>query len=378
MKLAIVRQRYNPYGGAERFVERALAALAAQGNDITLLTRSWEGAPRQGFRVQTVNPPYARLLGGRAARDRSFASAVRDEMARGDYDLVQSHERIAGCDIFRAGDGIHAAWLAHRAPLLSSAGRLATRFSPFHRALLTAERAMFTHPDLKAVICNSRLVADEAAAHYGVPAERLEVIYNGVDTDDFHPTLATTHRRAWRAGQGIPAEVPLLLFVGSGFARKGLPQLLRALAQPGLEDLWLAVVGADRKLPAMVRLVRQLGLAPRVRLSGPLGDVRPAYGAADAFVLPTHYDPCPNAVLEAMACGLPTLTTSACGAKEWITAENGVVVAPYDQEALVAGLAALCNLAARPACRAAARAAVAPLTLDAMATRLLALYSRLV
>ena len=101
MKLAIVRQRYNPYGGAERFVERALLALAGQGADITLITRNWEGAPRADFHQVTCDPPYSRLFGGRTARDRSFAAAVQAEMTRGAYDIVQSHERIPGCTVFR-------------------------------------------------------------------------------------------------------------------------------------------------------------------------------------------------------------------------------------------------------------------------------------
>ena len=109
MKIAIVRQRYNPFGGAERFVERALGALAAEGAEVSLITRNWDGAPREGFRQITCDPPYSRLFGGRAARDRSFAAAAQREMARGGFDITQSHERIPGCMIFRAGDGVHAA-----------------------------------------------------------------------------------------------------------------------------------------------------------------------------------------------------------------------------------------------------------------------------
>ncbi|HXE38982.1 MAG TPA: glycosyltransferase family 4 protein, partial [Azonexus sp.] len=161
MKIAIVRQRYNPYGGAERFVERALGALAAEGAEVSLITRSWDGAPREGFRQITCDPKYSRLLGGRAARDRSFAGCAQAEMSRGGFDITQSHERIPGCMIFRAGDGVHAAWLAHRARVLSPLQRLAQAVSPYHRYVVGAERAMFGHPALKAVICNSQMVADE-------------------------------------------------------------------------------------------------------------------------------------------------------------------------------------------------------------------------
>ncbi|MFN4343129.1 MAG: glycosyltransferase family 4 protein [Azonexus sp.] len=378
MKIAIIRQRYNPFGGAERFVERALGALAGEGAEVSLITRNWDGAPRAGFRQITCDPPYSRLFGGRAARDRSFAAAAQAEMAKGGFDITQSHERIPGCMIFRAGDGVHAAWLDHRARSLGSLQRLTQRWSPYHRYVLGAERAMFAHPALQAVICNSQMVADEVARYYGVTRDKLQVIYNGVDTEAFHPGLAGQHREATRSAAGIPDDAPVLLFVGSGFERKGVPQLLRAAARMQRTDARIVIVGADRKLSAMRKLSGQLGLSERVLFTGPLKDVRPWYGAADGFVLPTLYDPCPNAALEALASGLPVLTSTTCGAQEWVRAgENGWVVDAVDINGLAKRLDDLAGLAGNAAARKAARAVAEPLTLPAMADRLLALYHRL-
>ena len=132
--------------------------------------------------VLTCDPDYR----GRVARDRSFAGCVQQAMAEGDFDLVQSHERIPGCTLYRAGDGVHAAWLKHRARLLNPLQCLAQRLDPYHRYVLQAEREMFLHPHLRAVICNSRLVQDEIVAHFGLPREKLPIIRNGVDLDAFH------------------------------------------------------------------------------------------------------------------------------------------------------------------------------------------------
>ena len=378
MKIAIIRQRYNPYGGAERFVERALGALANEGAEVTLITRNWDGAPREGFRQITCDPAYSRLLGGRTARDRSFAACAQGEMARGGFDITQSHERIPGCMIFRAGDGVHAAWLAHRARVLGPLQRLSQRVSAYHRYVLAAEKAMFEHPALRAVICNSPMVAAEVSNYYGLSADKLPVIYNGVDIAAFHPSLADEFRAATRAQAAIPQDAPLLLFVGSGFERKGVPQLLRAFAAARTEEAHLVIVGADRKLKAMQALAARLGVARRVHFTGPLKDVRPWYGAADGFVLPTLYDPCPNAALEALACGLPVVTSTTCGAQAWVSAgDNGWVVDALEREALAARLDDLCALAGNSTARQAARAVAEPLTLAAMADRLLALYRSL-
>ena len=375
MKIAIVRQRYNPFGGAERFVERALGALASEGAEVTLITRNWDGAPRQGFKQITCDPPYSRLFGGRAARDRSFAEAAKIEMAKGGFDITQSHERIPGCMIFRAGDGVHAAWLAHRARVLGPLQRLSQQCAPYHRYVLAAEREMFANPALRAVICNSQMVAEEISHFYGVDRSKLPVIYNGVDTTVFHPALADEFRERTRAEAGIRADVPVLLFVGSGFERKGVPQLLRAAAQMQSCATQIVIVGADRKLKAMQALASKLGLDKRVHFTGPLKDVRPWYGAADGFVLPTLYDPCPNAALEALACGLPLVTSTTCGAQEWVASGvNGWVVDAIDQPELARRLDDLAALAGNAAARRAARASVEALTLPAMAERLLALY----
>lgn len=378
MKIAIIRQRYNPFGGAERFVERALAALADEGAEVTLITRSWDGASREGFRQIICDPTYSRLFGGRAARDRSFAAAAKIEMARGGFDITQAHERIPGCMIFRAGDGVHAAWLDHRARILNPIQRLAQRFSGFHRYVLAAEKAMFEHPALKAVICNSHMVADEIERYYGVDRNKLHVIYNGVDTAVFHPGLADEYRVKVRQSLKIPDSAPVLLYVGSGFERKGVPQLLQAFSGLSNKTSHLLIVGADRRLNSMKSLANSLGLVDRVFFIGGVKDVRPYYGVSDGFVLPTLYDPCPNSVLEAMACGLPVITSTQCGAREWISeSKNGWVFDPMDQVALTTSLSNLCSLAGQVEPRQSARKAVAGLTLPAMSERLLMLYKNI-
>jgi len=378
VKIAIIRQRYNPYGGAERFVERALAALVAEGVAVDLITRNWDGAPAAGFHQITCDPPYSRLWGGRAARDRSFAAGVQRLLARGGYDITQSHERIPGCMVFRAGDGVHAAWLEHRGRQLSRLGRLALRLDPYHRHALDAEGRMFAHPALRAVICNSRMVAEEIRRHYGIDPDRIHVIYNGVDTARFHPDVAAGYREQQRRQLGLAASTPLLLFVGSGFERKGVPALLEAFAAMDNRQAHLALVGADRRLAAMRGLADRLGLGARVHFAGPQREVLPWYGAADGFVLPTLYDPCPNAALEALACGLPIVTSTTCGAREWVReGENGWVVDALDVRELGLCLDRLCAWRGQGAPREQARHAVAGLSLEAMSNRLLTLYRQL-
>lgn len=371
MKLALVRQTYTPYGGAERFVERALTALREQDIDVTVIARNWQGEAGPGF--LRCNPFFL----GRTWRDAGFARCVRRIIASGRFDLVQSHERIPGCHIYRAGDGVHATWLDLRNAARGVSLRLTFAISPWHRYTLAAEAAMFGHPDLRAVICNSRMVKEDIARRFGVAECKLHVIYNGVDLGHFHPGLRQEHRSAVRTELGIDDAVPLILFVGSGFERKGVPTLLSALARMERRDVQLLVVGRDRQQEAMAALAGQLGVAERVRFLGGQKDVRPYYGVADCFALPTLYDPMPNAALEALACGLPVATSTTSGAAELITpGENGLVGEARDADALASHLERLIG-SDRPG-PSLVRASVEHLGLDAMAASLARLYRQLV
>lgn len=360
MKLAIVRQKYTPFGGAERFVARALDALRAQGVAVEIVARAWEG-DAAGVRC---NPFFL----GRTWRDAGFSRCVQGVIASGRYDLVQSHERIPGCHIYRAGDGVHATWL-------ELSNKPLTWLSPWHRYTLSAEKAMFCHPDLRAVICNSRMVRDDIARRFPETAGKLHVIYNGVDPEHFHPGLRDLHRATVRAKVGASGTAPVILFVGSGFARKGVATLLEALMRMSTQNAEIWIVGRDKQQARYVRQASALGVAGRVRFFGGQTDVRPFYAAADVFCLPTLYDPLPNAALEALACGLPVATTTTCGAAELIEpGVNGYVCAALDPVALAGKLDALCAPGVARAMGAAARTCVAPLAPAAMATRLLALY----
>ena len=197
-----------------------------------------------------------------------------------------------------------------------------------------------------------------------------------MDTAAYHPDLKR-ERTAVRASLGIAPAAPLFLFVGSGFERKGLPAALRALAQ--LPAAQLLVIGRDRRVARYQALAEKLGLGARAQFLGALADVKPYYGAADALVLPTLYDPFPNVALEAMASGLPVITSTTSGAAELIAnGHNGYVCDALDTETLAAHLRAVVAAPERHAalCEA-ARRTVEPLTLAAMSRQWLALYERL-
>jgi UDP-glucose:(heptosyl)LPS alpha-1,3-glucosyltransferase len=228
--------------------------------------------------------------------------------------------------------------------------------------MLYLERRLFTDPGLKRVIANSRQVQAEIQGHYGVAAPKIRVIHNGLDRQRFHP-LPGPEREALARRLGAPPGARIILFVGSGFRRKGLAWLLEAFA--GLTDkqaqLWVVGHDSSRRYP---ELAARLGVADRVKFQGAQVETAPFYQAAAALALPTIYDPCSNVVLEALGCGAPVITTAANGAAEFLTpGVNGTVISrPDDVQALAQALEEFVDLGEEAPTREAAAAAVARLS----------------
>jgi UDP-glucose:(heptosyl)LPS alpha-1,3-glucosyltransferase len=372
MMLGLIRQRYTPFGGAERFVERAMTALQARGVRLRVYTRRWPPSASASIEPVICDPFHI----GNRWRDASFARAVKVALAADRPDLVQTHERIDGCDIFRAGDGVHRVWLEERLRVGDRLERWRIAANSYHRYILDAEARVFADPGLQAVICISQMVKDDIRAHFDIADDKLHIIYNAVDPAEFGPQLRL-HRTAMRQALQMGSDDTVFLLVGSGYARKGVPAALRALARLPAEAR-LVVVGRDKNAGRYRALAQRLGVAARVHFAGPQRDPKPYYGAADAFVMPTMYDPLSNAVLEALACGLPVITSDRCGAGERVREFGaGVTCGANDVDAIVAGMRTLMEPRARAIMAQQALAAVADLSPDAMTGRLLTLYTAL-
>lgn len=373
--LALVQPKYRPDGGAEQILSRILTALQGEDMQITVVSRNWQAADltNDARELLKCDPFYV----GRLWREWSFARAACRALRDLDTDLVQAQVRIPCCDIYRAGGGVHREWLRQRDRMRGWRGRIGTSLSLFHRFKLRQERDLYQSPKLKAVICNSRMVADEIRRDFNFPEDKIHVIYNGVDLDRFRPDADPAGRARIRSELGIGDGDTAFVFVGSGFERKGLASAIRAFSRLP-EDSHLIAVGQDKRPGHYRRLAQRLGVADRVHLVGKQINVVAYYSAADVFVLPTLYDPFANATLEAFACGLPVLTSEKCGAVDLIrTGENGYVCDALDWQTLSRQMDAVRDPQTRARIGRAGRATVEPLSLETMGRNLTALYQRL-
>ena len=354
MKIGLVRRGYSPTGGAENYLCRLADALEAAGHEPVLLaSRTW---PRARW------PAHRQFVPIDAGSPLKFADqvAVRAKGLR--CDRLFSLERLWQCDCYRAGDGVHRAWLERRAKAEAPWRRWFRFLNPKHRALRRLEDRLFARGGARTIIANSRMVRDEIVQIFGTPVDRISVVYNGLPAGYFEVVTAEERAR-FRRELSLDSAAYAILFAGTGWERKGLPRALRAVERlPATLNPLLLVAGRGKPEP-FLRKLSAVGKT-RVRFLGPVKDMRALYAAADMFVAPTLYDPFSNACLEASAAGLPVLTTPANGFAEVIEPGiQGDVFDPADRstgEGLAKLLAAWADPAkrslARPLCNARARA----------------------
>ena len=359
MDLGLIVRRLSTHGGTERFVHGLTGWLLAAGHRVTVWCAAVDDSV-SGADVESLGwLGRGRLV--KAAR----LDAAAQRVPRERYDLVLRFVRSPGADLYRAGGGCHAAYL-ERASARS-------RWGPGEAAELRRDRA--SAETARHIVVNSRLAADDLMSFYGVPAARITVIRNGVDAHRFRPgpPEARSVRPGGLAAEAIPPGAPRLVFLGTGFRRKGLDTALRALTK--IPEAHLLVAGRDQNPGKFERIAAELGLAARVHFLGAVHSPELLLPHCDLAVLPTRYDPAANATLEAMACGLPVVSTRFDGSSEVVPDPALVVSDPSDADA-VAG--AVVHALQSPGLGEACRAAVAGRPASAAFEELTELAARMV
>lgn len=320
MKIALIRQKYTPFGGAERYMARLIDGLADNGHEVHVFAAQWDSDGKQKAIFHRV--PIIKFPGW--LKNLTFSVNCRRLLAQESFDVVFSLERTLRQDIYRAGDGCHRQWLIQKNLGKGLLAWLATYLNLLQLVYIWLEKRLFTDPELKTIIANSCRGKDEIIALYGVNPDKIQVVHNGVDVPEVTAQEREESRDKLADTYGIGKQLRIL-YVGSGFRRKGVPALIQAAALLEI-PFHLFIVGKGR-LGAYRRLAQRLGIGRQVTFTGPRKDVELFYKGCEVFAFPTLYDPFSNATLEAMAYGLPTVTTLYNGVSELIEdGQNGYLL----------------------------------------------------
>jgi UDP-glucose:(heptosyl)LPS alpha-1,3-glucosyltransferase len=336
-------------GGAERYTLDLAGSLVERGHEVSILASSFQSDPTAGRRVLLAADGATRT--GRYLR---FLDSLDVELDRVGYDIVHAMLPVRRCHVYHphagiAAEAMTAGHLAKSGAAQQALAWAGNRFNVRRRRFAAVERGLLESPRPPVVLCLSRLIQAVVSRHYpDLPREKLVALFNGIDLKKFDPSIHREARKQVRARFGIDESAVVGLMLAQDFERKGLGQAIEALAR--IENPKMILLVGGKPDPAKYRsLAGRLGVENRVVFAGPVSDPVSFYQSSDFFVLPTRFDPCSLVVLEALAMGLPVISTVKNGACEVM--EDGVhgrvLADPDDIPALTAAMLEVADSARR-------------------------------
>ena len=297
-KIYFIRSSSTKYGGAENYLQRLPNSLKKEKLDHEIINSQ----------IPKFIPSWLRAL----LFNMQLCLTKKDK-------FYFSLDRITCPDIYRAGDGVHKVFISIEKK---------SKFNLLHPVYLYLERNCFNHS--KYIIANSNMIKKQIIDTYDINSQKIKVIYNGIDLKNHNYTKSfkkLSQEFFIKEGQ------PVLLYVGSGFKRKGVTEFLKIFSELKTKDVRAFIIGNDKNIKYYKNLSIELKINNRVTFTGARLDVDDFYTISDIFLFPTHYDPFSNVVLEAMNFNNAVFTTISNGASE-ILDKDFIMNHPYDDKVI--------------------------------------------
>lgn len=316
--VTIVAHDIGPVRGMERQLTDLVIGLRRLGHDVTVIARTCvlpDGAGVSFHRVPGPGRPFLLAYPW-------FMVAGSLAVRRWRRGLVQA----TGAIVLNEVDVIAVHYVQQVGTATPSRQTVLYRAHMIFAGVLRrfGERLCFARSRSSTFVCVSEGVAQEMRDCFPRLADRVTTIHNGIDTEAFAPGAREQEARAWRSRLAIAEDRLVAAFVGSEWGRKGLEQVIRAVA---LTRDWYLVVAGGGDRPHYEALAESLGVGERIRWLDVVHDVPLVYALADAFVMASSYETFSLVTFEAAASGLPVLATPVNGVRELIQdGENGFLI----------------------------------------------------
>ena len=355
-------------GGCEMYIADLARRLALDGHQVNLYASRWDGSALPPSLIYHRIP---RPRGPRCLRPWVFSSACARAMRATRHEVSVGFNKTWGQDVLYPQGGLHVATadhniLKHPNAWMRGIDWFAKRLDPAYWSFALLERYQYLGANRPIIVLNSRMVREHFNRYYGTNAADVRVIPNAIDPQRFRENDRPRRRAEWRQQWGIGPEEIVGLFVAMNYRLKGLDPLLNAIRRLPPDSKFRLLVVGDPDTRAYQRYAARLGIANRVSFAGYYADTSNCYFASDFLIHPTFYDPCSLVVLEALACGLPVITSRYNGAAELLsTPQEGYVIDdPYDVKRLANCIELLLNRSKRLECAQAARRRAAEWTFE--------------
>ena len=324
MNVVILKSAVKNQGGLEKTTARIARAFKEQGANVSILTTMHSNQRFLDIPTHSLKtwrwPTFVRM--------QQFDQAAQKWLKTSPAQVVFGMDRNKWQTHLRTGNGVHAAYLQSRR---LSEGKWKYRSclaNPFHQMVLRLEKKAFENPALKKIFANSHMVKQEILDRFCVDPSKICVVHNGVEWHELQePFTSWPEQKLIHCKRlGLDPNAFHLLFIGSGYLRKGLSQLLVALSVLKRKEVHITILGKDRRIEFYRSLTQKLGLCAQVHFFGPQSNPIPFYQIADVLTIPSFYDPFANVTVEALAMGLFVVSSKTNGGSEVLTTKSGVII----------------------------------------------------
>ena len=332
MRFLLAIYRYNPFGGLQRDTYRLIQELNGRGHHVVVFTTAWDGPePPAGTEIELV--PASKLRSNHTNMLK-FAEAFRRRLERHDFEVSVAMSRIPGADFYFAADVcMKVYWSKLHSPF-------ALRLNPRYAAYLRLEHAVAAPPSRTRIACIAQAQMRDYAAAYGTEPGRMFLLPPGMDPACRRPpeSEAESIRVRIRKTNGAAPGDMVILLVSNSIYNKGTDRAIAAVgALPNevKQRIRLWIVG---KLPKkeILSSLNDAGIVKQSVLFGQTDGVRDHMLGADIFLHPARNESAGSALIEALAAGLPTLTTDICGFAPFVkNATETVLESPFNQDELI-------------------------------------------
>jgi UDP-glucose:(heptosyl)LPS alpha-1,3-glucosyltransferase len=310
-KIAVVIPKYGLLGGAEQSVAELTGRLVDQtGYDFHVYANRWQPSSAAQFHKTPIIsfPKFLTTL--------SFAYFVQRQINRNNFSLVHSHERIFAADIFTMHSIPHRYWVHNIRRKQMSLYDLATDW---------VEKKLAYEGNCKKFIAVSSMTKDIFLQEYNINPDKVAVINNGVDLNDYTQHNKDSVRNTIRHELGINIADPVILFVSMNFEIKGLDEILFSLAKLKAQNhKFKLIVAGKGNIKKYTKIAQEAQIISDVIFTGPVNKEKiiRMYLASDLYIMLSKFDTFGNVVLEAMAAGLPVIISNNVGAKDIVQENN--------------------------------------------------------
>lgn len=326
-RVVLLKNHLGAGGGLEKYTKRLAVEFANAGCETTLLTS-------HSKKTQIPSLPSVRCISLGMKKAINFMNLVnfdkkcRQWLKENPSDIIFGLDRNRSQTHYRAGNGVHAAYINQRRLCESWIKNASFSINPIHPLTINYEKAAFENPDLKLLFTNSHFVKEQILSYYNLSPGKIQVVHNGVEWDEWQQPFDKWQQEKPSIQQrlGLDPHAFHLLFIGHGYRRKGLQQLLQSLALLKNNNVQLSIIGKDKEIPYFQALTKQLGLSKHVFFFGPQSQILPFYQMADCLIIPSLYDPFANVTVEALAMGLFVISSKYNGGHEILTKNTGAII----------------------------------------------------